>query len=190
MNKGNVTSVVNSLIQQDIVYKIALSRGVINYSSLGNKIKKLVDEITGEDVPVNTIVKALTRIKEEEKENIEPYDALSQVEISLEYGIIKKKIEYSSIQKENPLIAFKTDSGYDILYKSNNEDGLALLKVRMRERFEEIPGITVLIISLLDLSGIKISYIYRFGHEIWFLLPKTSGAYALERLASVVRGPK
>ncbi|MEM0127519.1 MAG: hypothetical protein QXO03_00325 [Thermoplasmatales archaeon] len=184
MEKGDVSLIINSLVKQDIVYRMAIARGIVNYSSLAKKMKKSVDKIAGKDIPLNTIVKALTRVKEV-KNVAEPYDALSQLEISLEYGLIRKKVDSIRPDGDNFLIAFRTESGYDILYKDQEKEGLALLKIKMKERFNEVPGITVLIISILESHGVEIRYIYRFGHEIWFLMPKSQGTLALEKLASV-----
>ncbi|MGC8644990.1 MAG: hypothetical protein ACP5UO_01820 [Thermoplasmata archaeon] len=183
MEKAEVSSIINGLINQDIIYRMAIARGIVNYSSLGKKIKRSVDRIAGRDIPLNTIVKALTRMRLRE-EALEPYDALSQLEISLEYGLTRKSVN-SLKDGDRFLIAFSTQNGYDVLYKDESGEGLALLRMRMKERFNEIPGITVLIISILETYRIEINYIYRFGHEIWFLMPKSQGALALEKLASV-----
>ncbi|MEM0168159.1 MAG: hypothetical protein QW364_02445 [Thermoplasmatales archaeon] len=183
MDKGDVSLIINNLVKQDIVYRMALARGIVNYSSLAKKLKKSVDKITGRDIALNTIVKSLTRIRGTEN-LVEPYDALSQVEISLEYGLVRKKADSLS-PSEQFLIALKTGDGYDILYKDVNKEGLALLKIRMKEKFNEIPGITVLIISILESYNVEIRYIYRFGHEIWFLIPREQGTLALEKLAFV-----
>jgi len=183
MERNEISSIINGLISQDIIYRIAIARGIVNYSSLGKKIKKSVDSIAGRDIPLNTIVKALTRIRLG-SDVLEPYDALSQLEISLEYGVVRKTVN-SLTAVDQFLIAFKTQNGYEVLYKDEGSEGFALLKLRMKERFNEIPGITVLIISILEMYRIEIGYIYRFGHEIWFLIPKPQGALALEKLASV-----
>ncbi|MEM0128530.1 MAG: hypothetical protein QXU18_12565 [Thermoplasmatales archaeon] len=184
MDKGDISLIINNLVRQDIVYRMALTRGIVNYSSLAKKLKKSVDRITGRDIALNTIVKSLTRIRETEN-LVEPYDALSQLEISLEYGLVRKTTDFLSPNVEPFLIALKTGDGYDILYKDVNKEGLALLRIRMKERFSEIPGITVLIISILESYKVEIRYIYRFGHEIWFLIPKEQGTLALEKLAFV-----
>ncbi|MGC8645723.1 MAG: hypothetical protein ACP5UO_05630 [Thermoplasmata archaeon] len=185
MEKGRVAELVDNLINQDIVYRMAISRGIVNYSSLARKMKGSIDKILGTGIPLNTIVKALTRMDSEKVENVEPYDALSELEISLEYGLVRKTVRSLEDLQTSFLTAFRSEKGYDVLCKDEKEEGLALLRMRMRERFTEIPGITVLIISILETFGIEIRYIYRFGHEIWFLMPKYQGTLALEKLASI-----
>lgn len=178
-----LTEIVDSIIGENIAYRMALGNDIVNYSALAKKIKKKVDELSGKDVPLNTIVKLLTRYKKKNTYPVEPAQALKQVAISLDYGYSIKTIKPEELMKNNFIIAIRNGDRYDVLLKDDMDKDMALLMLKMKKNFSEIPGITVLVISILDMFGIRTRYIYRIGHEILVLLNQKDAPKALEKLA-------
>jgi len=171
------------VIEEDIVYRMAIEKGIVNYSSLAKKINERVNKIMGKRIPLNTLVKALTRYKPKSEFNIEPALALNRVDISLEYDYNQKYVDKKELNELDFLMALKNDGKYNVILKEKSETGYALLKIKMKENYAEIPGITVLVISILEHKGIKIENIYRFGHEIWILVRSQYAPNAVETLA-------
>jgi len=178
-----LTDIINLIVHENIAYRMALENNIVNYSALAKKIKKKVDNLSGKDVPLNTIVKLLTMYKKKNIYSTEPARALKQVSISLDYGYSKKTISNNNLSNTNFLIAVKNGEKIDILIKEERDSEFALLKLKMKENFSEIPGITVLVISILEMFDIRVKYIYRIGHEIFILLNKKDAPKALEKLA-------
>jgi len=178
-----LTDIINLIVHENIAYRMALENNIVNYSALAKKIKKKVDNLSGKDVPLNTIVKLLTMYKKKNIYSTEPARALKQVSISLDYGYSKKTISNNNLSDTNFLIAVKNGEKIDILIKEERDSEFALLKLKMKENFSEIPGITVLVISILEMFDIRVKYIYRIGHEIFILLNKKDAPKALEKLA-------
>jgi len=178
-----LTDIINLIVHENIAYRMALENNIVNYSALAKKIKKKVDNLSGKDVPLNTIVKLLTMYKKKNIYSTEPAKALKQVSISLDYGYSKKTISNNNLSNTNFLIAVKNGEKIDILIKEERDSEFALLKLKMKENFSEIPGITVLVISILEMFDIRVKYIYRIGHEIFILLNKKDAPKALEKLA-------
>ena len=178
-----LTDIINLIVHENIAYRMALENNIVNYSALAKKIKKKVDNLSGKDVPLNTIVKLLTMYKKKNIYSTEPAKALKQVSISLDYGYSKKTISNNNLSDTNFLIAVKNGEKIDILIKEERDSEFALLKLKMKENFSEIPGITVLVISILEMFDIRVKYIYRIGHEIFILLNKKDAPKALEKLA-------
>ncbi|MGC8565032.1 MAG: hypothetical protein ACP5R0_01125 [Thermoplasmata archaeon] len=178
-----LTDIIDLIVGENIAYRMALENDIVNYSALAKKIKKKVDNLSGKDVPLNTIVKLLTLYKKKNICATEPAKALNQVSISLDYGYSKKTISNNDFPNTNFLIAVKNGDKIDILIKEERDSEFALLKLKMKENFSEIPGITVLVISILEMFNIKVKYIYRIGHEIFILLNKKDAPKALEKLA-------
>jgi len=178
-----ISEIIESIINENIAYKMALENEIVNYTALAKKIKPKVESLSGKEVPLNTIVKILTLYNKKSDYLMDPFQALKQVSISLEYGFSKKTVSYDEIFEYQFTIAVKNGDMVDILYKDDKNSELALLRLKMKENFSEVPGITVLIISILELFEIKIKYIYRLGHEILILLSEKDGPKALEKLA-------
>ncbi|MEM0298594.1 MAG: hypothetical protein QXN11_01880 [Thermoplasmata archaeon] len=180
-----LTNIIELIINENIAYRMALNNDIVNYSSMAKKIKNKVDKLSGRDVPLNTIVKLLTIYGKRNKKIIDTGQALKYVSFFLDYGYIKKTVNYDDLNKINFLIAVKNGQKYDILYKDENakEFEYAMLNLRMKESFTEIPGITVLVVSILEMFEIKINNIYRIGNEIFILLNSKDAPKALEKLA-------
>ncbi len=183
-----VPDVVESIVENDIIYKLSLRKGIANSNALARKIKPEVDRITGHDIPINTIAKILARrFRAIDQIDGDIYDALNEMEISLEYGYTRSMTESEELLKYNFKIAIKLGQKYEILYKDESSSEFALLKLKLKEVYSETPGITVLIISILELYEISVRYTYRMGHEIWFLIDSEYGSIAAEKLLFLSR---
>jgi hypothetical protein len=175
--------IVDSIVRENIAYRMALEYDIVNYSSLAKKIKKRVDELSGRDVPLNTIVKFLTMYRGKGSKPMDPAVALHRVSISLEYDYGRKTITLEELLKTNFIVAVKSGEKVEILYKEEKESEFALIKLKMKENFSEMPGITVLVISILEMFDIEVKQIYRIGHEIMILLNRKDAPRAVEKLA-------
>jgi flagellar biosynthesis component FlhA len=80
-----VTDAVKKVVDENILYQIVLSSGLANLNALSRQIKNVVDSLTNEDVKLNTIEKALTKLinKNVAIENI----STRGTNVSLESGV-------------------------------------------------------------------------------------------------------
>ncbi len=181
--------IARHLIEQDFAYRTCLSRGVINYTALAKKIKPVLERTTGYPVATNTIVKMLTRIKTQELKAVDPYGALSRITISVDYGYERKELR-SFKYEGNEIMMVNLGDKYEVLYKNKKGTGQALLKIKLNRDMEETPGITVLLLYLLAGKNVEVSSIYRFGDEVWFLLPAGDAPKSIEALSHFTVGLK
>lgn len=175
------------LIEQDFAYRVCLTRGIVNYTALAKKIQPIMERMLGYPVATNSIVKMLTRIRSKELKAVDPYQALSRISFSIDYGYERRESK-TFRYRGNEVMMVKLKDRYETLYKTKSGKGQALLKVKLNRDMEETPGITVLILYLLMGKNIEIRSLYRFGDEVWFLLPSEDAPKSVEALSRFTSG--
>jgi len=179
--------VTRQIIEQDFAYRTCLARGVINYTALAKRIKPILDRTMGYPVPINTVVKTLTRMKAKELKAVDPYEALSRITLAVDYGYERRELRSFKYEGDEIMVVNLGDR-YEVLYRNAGRTGQALLKIKLNRDMEETPGITVLLIYLLESRNVEVTSIYRFGDEVWFLLPAGDAPKSVEALSHFTVG--
>jgi hypothetical protein len=176
-----VTDAVKKVVDENILYQIVLSSGLANLNALSRQIKNVVDSLTNEDVKLNTIEKALTKLinKNVAIENI----STRGTNVSLESGVTEKIYDLKNINEldfSNILLAIIDEGKVKAVIKGNesgSEPDMVLLKVSFSGSVKNIPYHPL--IMLFNTMGINIIHAFRFDRNIYFFMSRSDSIKAL-----------
>lgn len=172
---------IEEIVGQNLLYSMLIRSGLVNYTSLARKMKKQVDFITGSEVKVNTIVKALTGIKPRIPSK-GALDILRKSNLMAEYRYTEG--QYSSLDNlgDRVMLAVREANGYRCILRSEETSDLALIRILLPNEASGEPGITLLVVEYLNVFGLDIKNIYRLDTEIWLTVKISDAGMILDRL--------
>ncbi|MEM3811175.1 MAG: hypothetical protein QXV38_02620 [Conexivisphaerales archaeon] len=176
-----VTDAVKKVVDENILYQILLSSGLANLNALSRQIKNIVDSLSNENVKLNTIEKALTKLasKTAAIEDISTRDT----NVSLESGVIEKVYDIKSLNElnfSNVLLAIIDEGKVKAVIKGEDhgsEQGMVLLKVSFSGSVKNIPYHPL--IMMFNTMGINIIHAFRFDRNIYFFMSRPDSIKAL-----------
>lgn len=177
-----IADAVSVIVRDNLLYSLLINSGLVNYTSLANKIRGQVEAITGKEVKINTIVKVLTTLRVE-RADTEALEILKNSNIMAEYKYAE--IYYDNIGEigKGVMLAVREGNRYKCIEKSQETSDLALIRVILPQESAGEPGITLLITEYLSAVGLKIKNIYRLDTEIWITVSISDAGLVLDRLS-------
>lgn len=172
---------IQEIIGENLLYTMLLSSGLANYTSLARKIQKQVESMTGNEVKVNTIVKALTGVKTKE-EDLGALEILRKANLMAEYKYTEETLESLEGLGDRLLLAVREGENYRCILKSDRSTDLALIRILLPEESSGQPGITLLVVEYLNVMGLDIRNIYRLDKEIWLTVKISEAGMVLDKL--------
>ncbi|MCL4345574.1 MAG: hypothetical protein M1375_02010 [Candidatus Thermoplasmatota archaeon] len=163
---SKLRDVVINIVHGDPLYAILVGSGLVNYTSLAREIQDSVQNATGKQVKINTIVKVLTEEKIDTDSWSRQMNILSKADLSLEYRYEEKEVERIGPDCMDFAFAYRDRGRIKIITHSGEGGHLACIKVTLPEEGSEVPGLTFFIVRFLSIHGAKIERIYRLDREI------------------------
>lgn len=176
-----ISDAVSVIVRDNLLYSLLISSGLINYTSLANRINGQVDSITGKKVKVNTIVKILTGFKVENT-NVKTLDILRRSNLIAEYKYTERHFQSIEDFNEDIMLAVRDGDRYKCILKSREKSDLALIRVILPKESSGEPGLTLLITEYLNTVGLSVKNIYRLDTEIWITVSIAQAGIVLDRL--------
>lgn len=178
-----IADVVSVIVRNNILYSLLLSSGLVNHTSLANKIHSQVEAISGKKVKINTIVKVLTGM-EVKKVDTMALEILRKSNIMAEYKYTE--VYHDTIEEigKHTMLAVNEGDMYKCIEKSSTTNDLALIRVVLPKESAGEPGITLLITEYLSASGLKTKNIYRLDTEIWITVSINHAGLVLDKLSN------
>lgn len=176
-----IADAVSVIVRDNLLYSLLISSGLINYTSLANRIKSQVDSITGKKVKVNTIVKILTGFKIENT-NVKALDILRRSNLIAEYKYTERYFQNTGDFDKDIMLAVREGDRYKCILKSRETSDLALIRIILPKESAGEPGITLLITEYLNTVGLSVKNIYRLDTEIWITVSINEAGIVLDRL--------
>lgn len=177
-----IADAIYSLVNQNLLYSLLVSSGLVNYTSLAKKIKVQVGAMTGKDVKTNTIVKVLTGM-EQSRNDCRVTEILKNSNLVAEYRYTEKYCQNASEIGEDTILAVKEENHFRCIKKSEEKNDLALIRILLPKNSAGEPGITLLIVEYLNLFGLSVKNIYRLDTEIWLTITIGDAGIVLDRLS-------
>ncbi len=177
-----VTDAVKKIVDENILYQILLSSGFANLNALSRQIKHMVDSLSNEDVKLNTIEKALTKLASK-KAAIEAIST-RDTNVSLESGVTEKIYDIKSVNEldlSNVLLAIIDEGKVKAVVKGEelgSGTGMVLLKVRFSGSINNIPYHPL--IMLFNTMGINLIHAFRFDRNVYFFMSRADSIKALD----------
>jgi len=182
-----ISDAVKVIVNNNLIFSMAISSGLCNYTKIAENIKDKVEAMTGKPVKFNTIVKVLANMKTQKPEYIDDLDILKRSSLTIEYEY--SVIYFDDIKKipDNAILVMK-ESNYYVCIASNkgSESKIALIKIILPKESSFTPGLTLLITDYLMTYGIKFTNIYRLGTEIWIIIDNSNAGKALYHLSTLL----
>lgn len=177
-----VTDAVKKIVDENILYQILLSSGFANLNALSRQIKQMVDSLSNEDVKLNTIEKALTKLAN--KKAIIVDISTSGTNVSLESGVTEKIYDAKSLSEldlSKVLLAIIDEGKVKAVVKgdaSSSGSEMVLLKVTFSSSTKNIPYHPL--IMLFNTMGINLIHVFRFDRNIYFFMSRADSIRALD----------
>lgn len=172
---------IQEIVRGNLLYSMLINSGLANYTGLARKIRKQVESMTGGEVKINTIVKALTSLKAD-KEDHGALEILQNANLTAEYKYTEAYFDDLGGLGDRLLLAVKEEGSYRCILKSEKSTDLALIRILLPEESSGEPGITLLIVEYLNVVGMDIRNIYRLDKEIWLTVKISEAGMVLDRL--------
>ncbi len=182
-----ISDSVKVIIDNNLIYSMAISSGLCNYTKIAEDIKDKVEAMTGKNVKFNTIVKVLTNIKATKPEYSDDLNILKKSSLTIEYEY--SILYFDNIKKmpENAILMMKESNFYVCIADIGNiESKIALIKIILPKESSFTPGLTLLITDYLMTYGIKFTNIYRLDTEIWIVIDNANAGKALFHLSNLL----
>ncbi len=182
-----ISDAVKVIVDNNLIYSLAISSGLCNYTKIAENIKDKVDAMTGKQVKFNTIVKVLANMKAKKPEYVDDLSILKKSSLTIEYEY--SILFFDDIKKipENAVLVMK-ESNYYVCIASKNDSNskIALIKIILPKESSFTPGLTLLITDYLMTYGIKFTNIYRLDTEIWIIIDNSNAGKALYHLSTLL----
>ncbi len=172
---------IQEIVKGNLLYSMLINSGLANYTGLARKIRKQVESMTGNEVKINTVVKALTSMKTESVDH-GALEMLRNANLTAEYKYTEEYFESLENLGDRLLLAVKEGHSYRCILKSEKSTDLALIRILLPEESSGEPGITLLIVEYLNVVGMDIRNIYRLDREIWLTVKISEAGMVLDRL--------
>ncbi|MFP3214676.1 MAG: hypothetical protein RXO71_02420 [Nitrososphaeria archaeon] len=174
-----VTEAVKKIVDENVLYQILLSSGLANLNAMAREIKSAVDSMTGKDVKLNTIEKALTKLSARKTESYTV--STSGTEVELETGISEVTYtpdEFSSVDFTRLIMAFMDEGKIKAIVKGGNSTSeLVLLKVKFVGAKHEVPYHPL--IMVFNALNVNLLHAFRFDRNVYFIMPRKDSVKAL-----------
>ncbi len=180
---AKIADVVSVIIRNNLLYSLLISSGLVNHTSLANKIHNQVEAISGKKVKINTIVKVLTSLNLN-KADTKALEILRNSNIMAEYKYTETYHDSIEDTGNQVMLAVKEENRYKCIEKSGKTNDLALIRVILPKESAGEPGITLLITEYLSASGLKTKNIYRLDTEIWITVSINHAGIVLDKLSN------
>ncbi len=172
---------IREIVGENILYSMLINSGLANYTGLARKIQNQVESMTGTQVKVNTIVKALSNISTENKDQ-KALEILKNSNLTAEYRYSEENVSSLEGLEDRLLLAVREGDSYRCILKSGKSSDLALIRILLPEAASGEPGITLLVVEYLNLFGLDIRNIYRLDTEIWLTVRMAEAGKVLDKL--------
>ncbi len=159
-----INRIVQSVIDQEPIYSMMLSTGVVNYTKLASKISPYVNALAGERVRINTIVKALSTVKTEDHFK-EIVDILKEADMSVDFRYMERLKCGKFVPGENVLIAYRKNNCWKVI-EGDPSGELALVRITLPPEAAGKPGLTLFLVQYLAVYDLHVEKIYRFDTDI------------------------
>jgi hypothetical protein len=174
-----VTEAVKKIVDENVLYQILLSSGLANLNAMAREIKSAVDSMTGKDVKLNTIEKALTKLSARKTESYTV--STSGTEVELETGISEVTYtldEFSSVDFTRLIMAVMDEGKIKAIVKGGNSTSeLVLLKVKFVGAKHEVPYHPL--IMVFNALNVNLLHAFRFDRNVYFIMPRKDSVKAL-----------
>ncbi len=182
-----ISDSVKVIVSNNLIYSMAISSGLCNYTKVAENIKDKVEAMTGKTVKFNTIVKVLANMKTEKPEYTDDLEILKKSSLTIEYEY--SILYFDDIKKipENTILVMKESNIYICIANTGNQQSkIALIKIILPKESSFTPGLTLLITDYLMTYGIKFTNIYRLNTEIWIVIDNSNAGKALYHLSNLL----
>lgn len=174
-----VTEAVKKIVDENVLYQILLSSGLANLNAMAREIKSAVDSMTGKEVKLNTIEKALTKLSARKTESYTV--STSGTEVELETGISEVTYtpdEFSSVDFTRLIMAVMDEGKIKAIVKGGNSTSeLVLLKVKFVGAKHEVPYHPL--IMVFNALNVNLLHAFRFDRNVYFIMPRKDSVKAL-----------
>ncbi|WP_337860177.1 hypothetical protein [Ferroplasma sp.] len=184
---AKISDSVKVIVSNNLVYSMAISSGLCNYTKIAEDIRDKVEAMTGKNVKFNTIVKVLANMKAEKPEYADDLKILKKSSLTIEYEY--SILYFDDIKKvpENAILIMKEGNIYICIASIGNiQSKIALIKLILPKESSFTPGLTLLITDYLMTYGIKFTNIYRLDTEIWIIIDNSNAGKALYHLSNLL----
>ncbi len=182
-----ISDSVKVIVSNNLIYSMAISSGLCNYTKIAENIRDKVEAMTGKNVKFNTIVKVLANMKTEKPEYTDDLEILKKSSLTIEYEY--SILYFDDIKKipENSILVMKESNIYICIANTGNQQSkIALIKIILPKQSSFTPGLTLLITDYLMTYGIKFTNIYRLDTEIWIIIDNSNAGKALYHLSTLL----
>ncbi|MFP3222769.1 MAG: hypothetical protein RXR21_03760 [Nitrososphaeria archaeon] len=174
-----VTEAVKKIIDENVLYQILLSSGLANLNAMAREIKSAVDSMTGKEVKLNTIEKALTKLSTIKTESYTV--STSGTEVELETGISEVTYtldEFSGVDFTKLIMAVMDEGKIKAIVKGGNQASeLVLLKVKFVGAKHDVPYHPL--IMVFNALNVNLLHAFRFDRNVYFIMPRKDSVKAL-----------
>ncbi len=174
-----VTEAVKKVVDENVLYQIMLSSGLANLNAMAREIKGAVDSLTGKDVKLNTIEKALTKLSASKPSSYSV--STTGTEVQLETGIGEATYTLDEFQNVDisKLIMAVSDEGRikAIIKNGGSPSDLVLLKVKFAGAKHDVPYHPL--IMIFNALNINLIHAFRFDRNVFFIMPRKDVVKAL-----------
>ena len=177
-----VTEAVNKIIEENVFYQILLSSGLANLNAIAREIKSAVESLTGREVKLNTIEKALTKVSVAKTQ----VSSLSTTgtEVELETGISElslTKEEFGKLDFSKLILAIVDEGNVKAIVKGGEASSdLVILKVKFSGSRHEVPYHPL--IMIFNALNINLIHAFRFDRNVYFIMPRKDSLKALSAI--------
>ncbi|MFP3262618.1 MAG: hypothetical protein RXP28_07315 [Nitrososphaeria archaeon] len=174
-----VTEAVKKIVDENVLYQILLSSGLANLNAMAREIKSAVDSMTGKEVKLNTIEKALTKLSTIKTESYTV--STSGTEVELETGISEVTYtldEFSGVDFTKLIMAVMDEGKIKAIVKGGNQASeLVLLKVKFVGAKHDVPYHPL--IMVFNALNVNLLHAFRFDRNVYFIMPRKDSVKAL-----------
>ncbi|MFP3166417.1 MAG: hypothetical protein RXR36_03930 [Nitrososphaeria archaeon] len=174
-----VTEAVKKIVDENVLYQILLSSGLANLNAMAREIKSAVDSMTGKEVKLNTIEKALTKLSTIKTESYTV--STSGTEVELETGISEITYtpdEFSGVDFTKLIMAVMDEGKIKAIVKGGNQASeLVLLKVKFVGARHDVPYHPL--IMVFNALNVNLLHAFRFDRNVYFIMPRKDSVKAL-----------
>jgi len=197
-----ITHLTKKLVEENIMLEDYLSRGLINYIALAEKLKPRIEKELGKKIKVSSIAMALRRASEKAKQKQGKNYSLKNCDLTLKgnlcditvykspalFAKLKKLYEIVDYNKGDILniihgnydVSIITNESFEKKLKNmldgekilNSEKNLVALTVKFGDFFMHIPGVTYSLLKQLVAENINLIEILSSLVEVTFIIDK------------------
>ncbi|MEM4835236.1 MAG: hypothetical protein QXS49_04075, partial [Ferroplasma sp.] len=107
-----ISDSVKVIVSNNLIYSMAISSGLCNYTKIAENIRDKVEAMTGKNVKFNTIVKVLANMKSEKPEYTDDLEILKKSSLTIEYEYSILYFDDIKTIPENSILVMKESNIY------------------------------------------------------------------------------